>query len=75
MRDSDRKILEEVAEAITRAEEINENWVDHLPAHITSEPRYESDPWYIGTLQDGRTIWLRDESAHGADQYGISDAD
>ena len=69
---TDTEILEEVAEAMA-ATPISENWVDYLPTYIDGEDRYAGDPWYIGTLDDGRTIWLHDESAKGADQYTICD--
>ena len=66
----DQEILEAVASAFAQAG-FRENWVDYLPSYIDSEDRYASDNWYIGTLDDGRTIWLTREDREGADRYGI----
>ena len=69
---TDEEILEVVSATIAEADG---NWADALDVLLDThaEDRYASDAWYIGTLPDGRTIWLRDESARGADQYGIDE--
>ena len=71
---TDADILAAVHEACEAADRRGENWVDHLPDWIASDHGLSDDPWYVGTLGDGRTIWLRHEDLRGADQYEIDSA-
>jgi hypothetical protein len=68
---TDREILDEVCDAIDRANASGGNWADGLPGYVECEDRYRDDAWYVGTLGDGRTIWLCDESATGSYRYRI----
>jgi len=68
---SDGEILQTVADAATKARDTGDNWVDYLPDGIEAEDRYVGDAWYIGTLPDGRTIWLSREDREGPGQYSI----
>lgn len=67
----DDKVLAAVVKASEIADERGDNWADHLPDYFRCDSKHASDPWYIGTLPDGREVWLSDESAEGTGRYRI----
>lgn len=70
---TDTDILQAVVDAQAAADERGDNWADHLPDYCACDDRYASDPWYIGSLPDGRTVWLTREDLTGPDRYSIAD--
>jgi hypothetical protein len=71
----DALICQAVADADQAADSLGDNWADHLPDYFRCEDRYSTDSWYVGTLPDGRTVWLQREDQAGAARYGIVDAE
>jgi len=71
---TDEQILNEIWMSIQEANEQGENWADNLPGYVHCEDKHSDDPWYIGSLEDGRSIWLTREDLKGWRQFSIRPA-
>lgn len=68
---SDEEVLEKVYQIVDCSGV--DDWARELDIELDmhTDNRYAGDPDYIGTLADGRHVWVGDASRSGADQYTI----
>lgn len=73
------RIAQIVADAIADAHAAGDNWPDYVEDALESEgvaladdQGEGEDPWEIVRLADGRTVFLADESATGAERYLVT---